>query len=109
MIHCGPGDVVAIKGPGAGGYGLAKNRSAQAVLQDVQRGFLSEQPAREQYGVMLQQGEIDEVGTAVLRSQIPESNGDHFDVGSARWFGVTFFVVDGRTVETGSLNFTYIV
>ncbi|BCQ44581.1 hypothetical protein ERHA55_21080 [Erwinia rhapontici] len=84
VIHCGPGDVVAIKGPGAGGYGLAKHRRVQAVLQDVQCGFLTEQAAREQYGVALQCGEIDEVGTARLRAAMPEGNGEHFDVGEAR-------------------------
>lgn len=84
VIHCGPGDVVAIKGPGAGGYGLAKNRSLQAVLQDVQCGFVSEQAAREQYGVALQYGEIDEVGSARLRSAMADASGEHFDVGSAR-------------------------
>jgi len=75
---------VAIKGPGAGGYGLAKHRSPQAVWQDVQCGFVSEQAAREQYGVALQHGEIDEVGTARLRSAMADASGEHFDVGSAR-------------------------
>ncbi|ROR14714.1 hydantoinase B/oxoprolinase family protein [Erwinia sp. JUb26] len=84
VIHCGPGDVVTVKGPGAGGYGAAKDRDAQAVLRDVQCGFLSEQAARDQYGVVVQRGEIDLSATEALRAAMPGAGDKHFDVGAAR-------------------------
>ncbi|QUG75271.1 hydantoin utilization protein B [Erwinia sp. E602] len=84
VIHCGPGDIVSVKGPGAGGYGDPRRRDPQAVLRDVQCGFLSEQAARQQYGVAVQQGELDPAGTARLRAQMAAPDGEHFDVGDAR-------------------------
>ena len=84
VIHCGPGDIVTVKGPGAGGYGAAKDRDVGAVLQDVQCGFLTEQRAREQYGVVIQRGEVDAEATAALRAEMPDGSGQHFDVGDAR-------------------------
>ena len=84
VIHCGPGDIVSVKGPGAGGYGDPRRRDPQAVLRDVQCGFLSEQAARQQYGVAIQQGELDPAGTAQLRAAMAAPGGEHFEVGDAR-------------------------
>jgi N-methylhydantoinase B len=84
VIHCGPGDVVTVKGPGAGGYGLAKNRRPAAVLNDVKCGFVSLAAARNDYGVAIVQGEIDLSETARLRAAMPETAGEHFDIGPAR-------------------------
>lgn len=84
VIHCNPGDIVRVKGPGAGGYGAAKERDVGAVLQDVRCGFLSEEQACKQYGVVVQRGEVDAAATASLRAEMPEGDGAHFDVGEAR-------------------------
>lgn len=84
VIHCGPGDVVTVKGPGAGGYGAAKKRQPAAVLRDVNCGFVSEAAARRDYGVAIVQGEIDPLETAALRAAMPEPGAEHFDTGDAR-------------------------
>ncbi|EFE94550.1 hydantoinase B/oxoprolinase family protein [Serratia odorifera] len=84
VIHCGPGDVVSLKGPGAGGYGPAKQRQPAAVLRDVICGFVSERAARQQYGVVIEQGEIDLPATARLRATMADAGRQHFDVGPAR-------------------------
>jgi N-methylhydantoinase B len=84
VIHCQPGDIVEVRGPGAGGYGLPVERDVQQVLQDVRCGFVSEQVARDSYGVALCDGEIDEGETARLRAEMPSSAAQHFDHGAAR-------------------------
>lgn len=84
VIHCGPGDVVTVKGPGAGGYGLAKNRRPKAVLNDVKCGFVSLASARQDYGVAIAMGETDPIETARLRAAMPQTAGEHFDIGPAR-------------------------
>lgn len=84
VIKCQPGDVVEVRGPGAGGYGLAAQRDPQAVLTDVRCGFLSLDAARSQYGVVIRNDEIDVAATADLRANLPQSVTQHFDHGAAR-------------------------
>jgi len=84
VIHCQPGDIVEVRGPGAGGYGLPVERDVQQVLQDVRCGFVSEQAARDSYGVALRDGEIDHHATARLRAEMCGSAAQHFDHGAAR-------------------------
>lgn len=84
VIKCGPGDIVSIRGPGAGGYGAAKNRRPAAVLNDVRCGFVSPQAAQRDYGVAIKQGEVDPQETALLRAAMPGVEGEHFDVGAER-------------------------
>jgi N-methylhydantoinase B len=74
FVNCvvGAGDQVMLQSPGGGGYGHASLRDAAEVLLDVEQGFISEQAAREAYGVAVSHGEgrytIDEKQTAMLRS-----------------------------------------
>ncbi|UNZ52405.1 hydantoinase B/oxoprolinase family protein [Agrobacterium tumefaciens] len=68
IVHCGPGDVIRVIGPGAGGYGDPFTRPQQAVLRDVRRGAVSAENAARHYGVVLIGDEIDEEATAALRS-----------------------------------------
>lgn len=84
VIHCQPGDVVEVRGPGAGGYGLPSQRDVEAVLGDVRCGFLSAAAARAQYGVALADGELDEAATAQLRAAMPQQVETHFQHGAAR-------------------------
>ncbi|MFS2225002.1 hydantoinase B/oxoprolinase family protein [Pantoea sp. B65] len=85
VIHCGPGDVIAIKGPGAGGYGAARKRQPLAVLRDVRCGFVSLQAAQRDYGVVIVNDEVDYARTAQLRAAMAERDpAEHFDVGEAR-------------------------
>ena len=46
-----PGDVVSIRTPGAGGYGVPSDRDPEAVRRDVELGKCSADAARELYGV----------------------------------------------------------
>ncbi|NDL62238.1 hydantoinase B/oxoprolinase family protein [Acerihabitans arboris] len=85
VIACGPGDVIRIVGPGAGGYGPARQRAAQAVLRDWQCGFISLEAAARDYGVVIRDGAVDPAQTDRLRGVMAADDpGDHFDVGDAR-------------------------
>ena len=84
VIRCQPGDIVQVRGPGAGGYGLPSQRAAQAVLQDVRCGFISLSAARSDYGVAIVEGVVDEAETARLRAALPQQATAHFDHGAAR-------------------------
>lgn len=46
-----PEDVITMKLPGGGGYGDARQRETELVLQDVINGYVSEDKAKEKYGV----------------------------------------------------------
>ena len=78
------GDLVRIITPGGGGWGHPSDRPAEDVLADVQDGFVSEAAAREDYGVVLADGEIDRAATTALRAGMPRSEklfhrGQHYD------------------------------
>lgn len=84
VIHCQPGDIIAVRGPGAGGYGLPVERDVQAVLNDVRCGFVSDSAARSQYGVVISHDAIDMAATAELRRHMRRQATHHFDHGVAR-------------------------
>ncbi|MBY5538266.1 hydantoinase B/oxoprolinase family protein [Rhizobium leguminosarum] len=68
IVHCDPGDVILIQGPGAGGYGAAHERPVEEVLFDIKRGFVSAEHARTRYGVAIgTDGLVDEATTRDLR------------------------------------------
>ncbi|MBI4189622.1 MAG: hydantoinase B/oxoprolinase family protein [Betaproteobacteria bacterium] len=64
------GDLVQILKWGGGGYGDPLERDPQAVLEDVEQGFVSRQSAAELYGVVVSGGEVDERATRQLREQL---------------------------------------
>ncbi|TWF46440.1 hydantoinase B/oxoprolinase family protein [Neorhizobium alkalisoli] len=69
IVHCDPGDVILIQGPGAGGYGPPHERAVDDVLFDIRRGFVSAAHARERYGIALgPDGRLDEPATTALRA-----------------------------------------
>lgn len=86
VVHCNPGDVLRIIGPGGGGYGDPFERCAQQVARDVAAGFVSRAAAREVYGVALSdEGEVDRRATEALRSARPLwRDGPHFSYGDRR-------------------------
>ena len=53
VVHCEPGDVIRLVGPGAGGYGDPFTRPVEQVVADVRRGFVSLESARRDYGVAI--------------------------------------------------------
>lgn len=84
IVHCGPGDVIRVIGPGAGGYGDPFTRPQQAVLRDVRRGAVSAENAARHYGVALIGDEIDEETTATLRAAPRRKTGDIISYGPER-------------------------
>lgn len=68
LVHCGPGDVIRVIGPGAGGYGDPFTRLPHAVLADVRKGAVSIASAARDYGVIIHDGAVNEQETAVIRS-----------------------------------------
>lgn len=84
VIKCGPGDIVRVVGPGAGGYGMPRERDPQAVLRDWRCGFVSLDRARQDYGVAIRDGAVDAEETARLRAAMPSEPGQHFEYGPAR-------------------------
>ncbi len=71
VINCGPGDVIRVVGPGAGGWGDPFLRDPADVLDDVLKGAVSEESARRDYGVAIRERRVDEVETASLRAARP--------------------------------------
>ena len=62
------GDVVSYRTCGGGGYGRARERAVEKVLQDVRQGKVSVARAREIYGVAIDAtGQVDAAETARLR------------------------------------------
>lgn len=47
-----PGDVLRVLSPGGGGWGDPLNREAASVLLDVKRGLVSQESAKDDYGVV---------------------------------------------------------
>ncbi|HBD90177.1 MAG TPA: hydantoin utilization protein B [Gemmobacter sp.] len=68
LVHCAPGDVICVTGPGAGGWGDPFTRPAALVAQDVRRGAVSPGAAARDYGVAIRDGRVDDTATAALRS-----------------------------------------
>ncbi len=65
------GERLRVSMPGGGGYGDPHKRPAQRVADDVERGLVSKQSARDHYGVALKaDGTVDEAETATLRTKV---------------------------------------
>jgi N-methylhydantoinase B len=64
------GDAYRISSGGGGGYGLAFERRAEDVAEDVRQGYVSVQAAAERYGVVVDPKTfaVDRAATAKLRS-----------------------------------------
>jgi N-methylhydantoinase B len=66
-------DIVRTVSPCGGGYGDPLARDPRRVLDDVLDGFVSEKNAREQYGVVVKDGEVDSKSTERLRAEMRRS------------------------------------
>lgn len=78
-----PGDTMTFLSQGGGGYGDPYERDPLRVLADVRRGLVSSESARADYGVVLQDGELDAAATQVVRSGRPARRLE-FDYGPER-------------------------
>ncbi len=70
VLKLTPGDTVRVISPGGGGYGDPLERDPNAVLLDVEDGFVTMQEARESYGVVIAQGVVNSAATAKLRAEM---------------------------------------
>lgn len=87
----GPGDVLMVRSAGGGGRGDPTLREAWRVEQDVARGYVSEEAARRDYGVVVR----DEAATEALRqTRTPHAAHFHFgperDGYEARWTNAAY-------------------
>ncbi|MGE3245302.1 MAG: hydantoinase B/oxoprolinase family protein [Beijerinckiaceae bacterium] len=71
MQRLAPGEGFWSRSGGGGGYGPAHEREPERVAFDVAEGYVTEDEARDAYGVALNaDGSVDEAGTKVLRSRM---------------------------------------
>lgn len=75
VVRIGPGDVIRITSAGAGGWGSPLDREPARVLADVERGFVSVEAARDEYGVVIENGAVDEAATTDLRARMRAMDG----------------------------------
>lgn len=62
-------DFVVVETSGGGGYGDPLERSLDLVRRDLRFGYVSAARARQRYGVVLRDGEVDSVATAASREE----------------------------------------
>jgi N-methylhydantoinase B len=65
-----PGDTFRLETPGGGGYGNPLERDPDVVVSDVASGYVSQESARESYGVVVRR---DEKGSVVLDAHATEA------------------------------------
>jgi N-methylhydantoinase B len=61
------GDCLRLETPGGGGYGAPGMRSAEAVLEDVRRGYYCREAAETEYGVVIEPEALEVDGPATTR------------------------------------------
>ena len=78
-----PGDKLLFSTAGGGGLGDPLERDPEVVATEVARGLITEDAAREEYGVILADGTVDESATENQRADLRESRDDaeEFDYG----------------------------
>ena len=78
------GDKLVFSTAGGGGLGDALDRDTETVATEVRRGLITEEAAKEEYGVVLaEDGTVDETATESRRAEIRETREelDAFDYG----------------------------
>lgn len=84
IVQCNPRDVIRVIGPGAGGWGNPFTRDLALVLRDVSQGYVSPQSARDDYGVVIADGVLDETATQALRAALDAPPPTTFTYGAKR-------------------------
>ena len=79
----GEGDRLVFETAGGGGLGDPLDRDPELVATEVRRGLISVDAAREAYGVVVEDGRVDEAATEEQRAAIRDGreDGDQFDFG----------------------------
>lgn len=85
MLEIARGDTISLMTPGGGGFGDPFTRPLEEVLHDVERGFVSPEAARRDYGVVIDAGgALDEAASAALRAAGADRPAEAFDFGDSR-------------------------
>lgn len=87
VLYLEPGDRIFVGAQGGGGYGDPLARPAAWVLDDVLDELVALESARENYGVVIVDGCVDDQATANLREKLRVERGDalpDFDFGPER-------------------------
>lgn len=69
-LRLAPGDTVFASSAAGAGYGPAWERNVGRVAHDVLEGWVSAEQASAAYGVVLEDGEVDQAATAALRAEL---------------------------------------
>ncbi|MBP0593795.1 hydantoinase B/oxoprolinase family protein [Paraburkholderia sp. LEh10] len=86
VVGCNPGDVLSVRGPGGGGWGVPYDRPVELVATDVRGRFVSREAAERVYGVVLDDNlRVDTDLTTKLRKNVAVGAiREPFDLGEAR-------------------------
>jgi N-methylhydantoinase B len=80
-----PGDVVRIVSPGGGGRGCPTEREPERVLNDIVAGYVTQEGAERDYGVVVREGVVLAEKTAARRAEMRHFRQEgHFDLGPER-------------------------
>jgi N-methylhydantoinase B len=71
------GDILLLETGGGGGHGHPFDRPAELVARDVRDGFVSQEAALRDYGVMLRDGLVEAEETASSRAHRPPAKAFH--------------------------------
>ena len=106
------GDVVLIKATAGGGAGDPLKREVELVRKDVFDGYITARHAGEAYGVVIEDGQVDEKRTRELRDEIgsrrcyfriAESQSDDYDERGCRLCRLGRGAADRLGVEDGDM------
>jgi N-methylhydantoinase B len=86
VLHLAPGDIVRISAPAGGGNGDPLDRDPALVARDVRARLVTDRAARDEYGVILVNGVVDDAATGERRATLLRSRGSRagFDYGPSR-------------------------
>jgi N-methylhydantoinase B len=70
------GDVICQETAGGGGFGDPLDRDVDAVVADVEGGYVTVDGALESYGVVIDGGDADRAATEARRAQMREARRD---------------------------------
>ena len=72
VFEIGPKDALYVRWNGGGGYGDPLERDPASVCKDVNEGTVSREAARDLYGVIVKNGDLDGTQTDALRRMLRE-------------------------------------
>jgi N-methylhydantoinase B len=96
--YLAPGEVLAMTWQGGGGYGDPLHRDPGAVAHDLREEKITVAAARDVYGVVVAEGEIDEAATAAARDRHRNTRRERSTVSNGSG-GATLDAATGRRLD----------